>query len=297
MARIVSIATGNPAHLINNDQAARIMTRHTRRLGLKPEQFLRILRNTNIQSRYVVLDEDQVDVPMPLKERNDLYIDQCRDLGERVDREAIARAELDPSDIDSVISVSCTGYMIPAIDAYLLNRLGLATSIRRTPITELGCIAGAVGLALAWEDLQVYPDSHVLLLAVELPSLTFQRADSRPAQVISSMIFTDGAAAVVLAARSDRPSPRSSASLDADHARCLLRADTAGDRAAGPEVHPGPGYSHDRVVRAGGVASLVGHRASGQTMELASGRPGRPAAGDHWAVPLGAAPQLPGRQP
>jgi alkylresorcinol/alkylpyrone synthase len=208
MARIVSIATRNPPHLINKDQAARIMTRHTRRLGLKPEPYLRILRNTSIESRYVVLNEDQVDLPMPLKKRNDIYIEQCRDLGEQVAREAIARAGLDPADIDSVISVSCTGYMIPAIDAYLLNRLGLPANIRRTPITELGCIGGAVGLALAWEELQVYPESNVLLLAIELPSLTFQPADPRPAQLISSMIFTDGAAAVVLAARSDRPSPR-----------------------------------------------------------------------------------------
>src|SRR5207253_2313149 len=77
-----------------------------------------------------------------------------------------------------------------------------------TPITELGCVAGAVGLARAWEELHVYPDSNVLLLSVELPSLTFQPNDARAAQIISSMIFTDGAAAVVLSNRPQRPSPR-----------------------------------------------------------------------------------------
>ena len=135
---------------------------------------------------------------MSLTQRNDLYIEQCLELGERVARAAIAQAGLTPADIDSIISVSCTGYMIPAIDAYLLNRMGLSPNLRRTPITELGCVAGAVGLARAWEELQVYPDSNVLLLSVELPSLTFQRNDARAAQIISSMIFTDGAAAVVL---------------------------------------------------------------------------------------------------
>jgi alkylresorcinol/alkylpyrone synthase len=208
VVRIASIATGNPPHLIDNHQAARIMTRYTRRLGLKPEPFLRILANTRIESRYTVLGEDQVDAPMPLRQRNDLYIEQCLELGERVAREAIAAAGLTPAAIDSVISVSCTGYMIPAMDAYLLNRMGLSPNIRRTPITELGCIAGAVGLARAWEELQVYPDSNVLLLAVELPSLTFQPNDHRPTQIISTMIFTDGAAAAVLSGRSRRPSPR-----------------------------------------------------------------------------------------
>src|SRR5262249_35469455 len=96
----------------------------------------------------------------------------------------------------------------PSIDAYLLDRMGLSPNIRRTPITELGCVAGAVGLALAWEELLVYPDSNVLLLSVELPTLTFQPNDARAGQVISSMVFTDGAAAVVLSKRGRRPSPR-----------------------------------------------------------------------------------------
>jgi alkylresorcinol/alkylpyrone synthase len=208
MARILSIATANPSHRFDNDQAARVLARHTRRLGLRPEPFLRILKSIRIESRYGVLSEDQVDAPMPLKQRNDLYIQQCLELGEQVAREAVARAGLAPREIDSIISVSCTGYMIPAMDAYLFNRMGFSSNIRRTPITELGCIAGAVGLARAWEELQVYPESNILLLSVELPSLTFQPNDSRTTQILASMLFTDGAAAVVLSGRANRPSPR-----------------------------------------------------------------------------------------
>jgi alkylresorcinol/alkylpyrone synthase len=208
MARIVSIATGNPAHAIDHEQATQVMIRHARRLGLNEARFLEILANTQIESRYSVLSGDEIDAPMSLKQRNDLYIEQSLELGERVARVAIAQAGLTPADIGSIISVSCTGYMIPALDAFLLNRIGLSPNIRRTPITELGCVAGAVGLARAWEELHVYPDSNVLLLSVELPTLTFQRNDARAAQIISSMIFTDGAAAVVLSNRAQRPSPR-----------------------------------------------------------------------------------------
>jgi alkylresorcinol/alkylpyrone synthase len=211
MARIVSIATANPAHVIDREQAARVLIRHAQRLRLNEERFLEILENTQIESRYAVLGADEIDAPLSLEQRNDLYIEQSIELGERVARAAIAGAGLTPPDIDSIISVSCTGYMIPALDAYLLNRMGLSPNIRRTPITELGCVAGAVGLARAWEELQVYPDSNVLLLSVELPTLTFQPNDARAAQIISSMIFTDGAAAVVLSSRPPRPlrpSPR-----------------------------------------------------------------------------------------
>jgi alkylresorcinol/alkylpyrone synthase len=44
----------------------------------------------------------------------------------------------------------------------------------------------------------------VLLISVELPSLTFQRTDSSPANLISCALFGDGAAAVVL---TGRPAP------------------------------------------------------------------------------------------
>jgi alkylresorcinol/alkylpyrone synthase len=208
MTRIVSVATANPAHVIDREQAARIMIRHAQRLRLNEAHFLEILANTQIESRYTVLSGDELDAPLSFEQRNGLYIEQCLELGERVARSAIDQAGLSPCDIDSVISVSCTGYMIPALDAYLINRVGFSPNIRRTPITELGCVAGATGLARAWEELHVYPDANILLLSVELPTLTFQPNDARAAQIISSMIFTDGAAAVVLSNRPGRPSPR-----------------------------------------------------------------------------------------
>src|SRR5689334_12892686 len=99
MARIISIATGNPAHAIDREQAKRIMIRHARRLRLNEAHFLEILENTQIESRYTVLSADEIDAPMSLKQRNELYIQQSVELGERVARAAIAQAGLTPGDI------------------------------------------------------------------------------------------------------------------------------------------------------------------------------------------------------
>src|SRR3954466_3070799 len=109
MARIVSIATANPANLVDREHAARIMVRHAARLKLNEEHFLGILANTQIESRYTVLG-DELDAPLALTQRNDLYVEQTIELGERVAREAIAGAGLTPGEIDSVISVCWTGY-------------------------------------------------------------------------------------------------------------------------------------------------------------------------------------------
>jgi alkylresorcinol/alkylpyrone synthase len=204
MARVISTATASPPHTIGPEQAQRLMLRYIERLGLKPEPALRILRNTMVEHRHSVLTEEELlqkmsaKDPMSTKERNDRYILMALELGERVAARALRNAGLSPADIDSIITVSCTGWMLPSLDGHLINKMKFPHRTRRLPITELGCAAGAVGLARAREQLAVYPHSRVLLISVELPSLTFQPDDDRMDQVVSTMIFADGAAAVVL---------------------------------------------------------------------------------------------------
>jgi alkylresorcinol/alkylpyrone synthase len=75
------------------------------------------------------------------------------------------------------------------------------------PFTELGCAAGAMGLSRAADFIASNPGSNVLIIAVELPSLTFQRKDITQANLISSILFGDGAAAVIVTGQK-RPGPQ-----------------------------------------------------------------------------------------
>jgi alkylresorcinol/alkylpyrone synthase len=208
MARIVSISTAVPSTRLNCVETERLLRQQLQAWEQPEELYLKILKNTKVEYRHTVYGSEEVISDHPFTERNDLYIQTCIELGERCTRAALADSRLRPSDIASVISSSCTGFMIPALDAHLIERLEMSRAARRLPITELGCAAGAMGLTRAWEQLQVYPQANVLLLAVELPSLTFQPNDRRPSQVIASLIFADGAAAAVLANAGVRPSPR-----------------------------------------------------------------------------------------
>ena len=97
-----------------------------------------------------------------------------------------------------LITVSCTGYMIPSLDAYLVGDLGFRADIRRLPITELGCIGGVMALSRAREFVRAFPGTNALVVAVELSSLTFQPRDRSPANLISCALFGDGAAAALV---------------------------------------------------------------------------------------------------
>jgi alkylresorcinol/alkylpyrone synthase len=71
--------------------------------------------------------------------------------------------------------------------------------MRRVPIFGLGCVAGAAGISLAADYVRAYPDRFALLFSVELCSLTLQHDDLSVANLISTGLFGDGAAAVIVA--------------------------------------------------------------------------------------------------
>src|SRR5205085_12673188 len=83
-------------------------------------------------------------------------------------RDVAARALAGPhvaaQDTDLIITPSCTGIMIPSVDAYLVDALGLRADVRRLPITELGCVGGASALARADDFLRGFPEAHVLVV-------------------------------------------------------------------------------------------------------------------------------------
>ena len=132
----------------------------------------------------------------------------AQEVGESAILEALERAGLGTDEVDAFLFVTVTGVATPSIDARLMNRLGLAPRVKRMPIFGLGCVAGAAGIARAADYVKAYPDQVALLVSVELCSLTLQRKDLSIPNLISSGLFGDGAAAVVVVGderRSDGP--------------------------------------------------------------------------------------------
>ncbi len=130
---------------------------------------------------------------------NKVWVETAVDLGEQALDCTLKQAGLDRRQIDALYFVSVTGVASPSVDAKLVNRMGLSPQIQRNPIFGLGCVAGAAGLARAADYVRAYPDRIAALLSVELCSLTWQRDDLSVANLISSGLFGDGAAAVLVA--------------------------------------------------------------------------------------------------
>ena len=176
--------------------------------GRRLERVVRAFDHDQVQTRTSVEPIDYIFSKRSFEESNNCYIKHAVELATQVTTQCLENAGLKPTDIDYVISTSCTGIMIPSVDAVVAERLGMKSSLRRLPITEHGCAAGAVALAQAHDYLIAHPEATVLIIAVEIPSLTFQPNDKTPTNVISTALFGDGAAAVILRSTPQAGQPR-----------------------------------------------------------------------------------------
>ena len=166
------------------------------------DRFIRkvkkIFEGAAVDKRYSIMEPSEVFTATSFESKNDIYSREMIELGEKVLVKALAKANWNPQDLDYIITVSCTGIMIPSLDAYLINKLKLRQDIVRLPVTEMGCAAGISGIIYAKNFLKSNPGKKAAVIAVESPTATFQLDDFSMANVVSAAIFGDGAACVLL---------------------------------------------------------------------------------------------------
>ena len=167
----------------------------------------KIFEGAMVDKRYSIMDPIEVFTKTSFEERNDIYIREVIDLGEKVLQNALEKAKWQPTDLDYIITVSCTGIMIPSLDAYLINSLKLRQDIVRLPVTEMGCAAGISGIIYAKNFLKANPGKRAAVIAVESPTATFQLDDFSMANIVSAAIFGDGAACVLLSSNEEDEGP------------------------------------------------------------------------------------------
>jgi len=216
---VQSIALALPEHTLTNQEAEARLREVFVAQGEDPSLIQQVFQNTGIDRRYLARPPAFYLSEHGLTARNHgAYEEVARELGIAASRDALAQAGVRPDQVDLVIDTSCTGVMIPALDVYVANELGMRPDVRRMPLTEAGCAAGATALAFASEYLTARPQANVLIVSVELPSLTLQLTDGSRANLISSAIFGDGAAALVV----NRAAPRGVAIEHLAHEALLI---------------------------------------------------------------------------
>jgi alkylresorcinol/alkylpyrone synthase len=204
---ILSIGRALPPNYADQESLTAALSAFWAQQHFNPDRLAQIHRAALVAGRHLAVPLAEYAALDTFGKRNDAYIRVALEVGERAVRDGLARAGLEPGDVDHLYFVTTTGLSTPSLDGRLVNRLGLKPSVRRTPIFGLGCLGGAAGIARACDALRAWPDEVAVMLSVELCSLTLQPEDLSVPNVVATGLFGDGAAAAVLGggARARRP--------------------------------------------------------------------------------------------
>jgi alkylresorcinol/alkylpyrone synthase len=196
--KIASAASAFPKHYYSQQFLQQQLREYWGDRLPNPQVLQRLHRNVAVEGRHLAIPTEKYYDISTWGQANDIWIEVAKELGEQSLCRAFHHAGLDAQKLGALFFVSVTGIASPSIDALLINRLGLPSNIRRVPIFGLGCVAGAAGIARAADYVRAYPWQAAGLVSVELCSLTIQRDDLSMANLISSGLFADGAAAVIV---------------------------------------------------------------------------------------------------
>jgi alkylresorcinol/alkylpyrone synthase len=204
--RIAGVAGAFPRQYYRQEEIAAALKEHWAKRLENPQVIDRLLGRVGVKGRHLALPIEAYDNLTTWGKANNAWIDVAEDLAEQSLCRALTRAGLSEADVDAIFFVSVTGIASPSIDARLINRMHLRPDVKRIPIFGLGCVAGAAGIARAADYVRAYPRQVAALISVELCSLTWQRQDLSMANLISSGLFGDGSASVIVAGEDSKAS-------------------------------------------------------------------------------------------
>ncbi len=202
--KIAAVRTAFPPHW--HDQ--RSITEHLVGLyggdGPLAERIRTLHANTGIEGRYLALPLAAYAGLTDFTKANEAWLSVALDVGQRACSAALQSAGVRPEEVDVIFFSTVTGLASPSLDARLMTRLGLRPDVKRVPMFGLGCVAGAATISRAADYLRGHPTGAALVLTVELCSLTLQTGDRSVANLISTGLFGDGAAAAVVVGEQHR---------------------------------------------------------------------------------------------
>ena len=204
-ARIAGVATAVPKHRVDQETITSLAPSV---FGPSFQDFRRLLpvfANTQVRSRYFAQPVEWFLRPHTFQEANQIYQETALELAYKAAEAVMAQSRVPAEEIGMIVFASTSGIATPSLDSKLIQKLDLSRNIPRIPIWGLGCAAGVAGLARAGELALGLRGRYLLLVTVELCSLTFQLRDLSKANVVAASLFGDGAAALLIGTRGQGP--------------------------------------------------------------------------------------------
>jgi alkylresorcinol/alkylpyrone synthase len=202
LPKVLSVGEAIPPYTVYQSKAKQFVKQMFGQAYSDINRLLQVFENSEIQTRSFMKELEWYTREHSFAEKNNVYIDCSVQLGKEAIRNCLQgsflREPISYEDIDMIITISSTGLATPTIEARIMNDLPFRTDTKRLPIWGLGCAGGAAGLARAFEYCRQHQFGKVLVLTIEMCSLTFQRNDFSKSNLIGTALFADGVACALV---------------------------------------------------------------------------------------------------
>jgi alkylresorcinol/alkylpyrone synthase len=197
-SKLLSLATAVPEFTLRTEDVVREAATIFAGRHSDFERMMPVFANTGINCRYSVRPYSWFRADQGWPERTQAFVEGASALFRQASAKALAAADIEPGQIDTIVTVSSTGIATPSIEARVLHGMGFRDDVRRVPVFGLGCAGGVSGLSLAGRLARSDPGSHVLIVVIELCTLAFRPDEMTKSNIVATALFGDGAAACVV---------------------------------------------------------------------------------------------------
>lgn len=195
----------------------------------RKQGMLDLFDRGRIETRHLAMPVPWYLEPHGFADRMAVYQEVGLALCEYVAKAALEQADIDARDVDAIVFVSTTGIATPSLDARLCNLIPFRPDVKRIPVWGLGCAGGTAGLNRAADLAAARPDGHVLVIAMELCSLSFDvgkamgmttggangsrsqgatdNGEADKKTLVAASLFADGAAACIVSGDKAKAGP------------------------------------------------------------------------------------------
>jgi len=198
MPFIVAIETAFPKFKYTQKELIEALTKIWEKKVKNTKRLRSIQENVLVEKRSLSLEIEDYFGELDFTERNKRFLSTALELLEEATTKVLKSSGVQPKEISSLWSNTVTGFAIPSLEARLMNKIAFKANTKRVPILGLGCMAGVAGINRVSDYLKAYPEEAALFLSVECCSLTFQAQDISVANLVSTGLFGDGAAVVLM---------------------------------------------------------------------------------------------------
>src|ERR1700681_3098667 len=129
VATIAAAATAVPPYVLTREDVKTYMRRVFDVGERRLDAMMTVVDNAQVHTRHSIFPIEYIVEPRSLAQTSRDYQEHAVRLGQRAAEACLASARMTPPDIDMIITVSCTGFIIPSLDAYLINLMGFRLDV------------------------------------------------------------------------------------------------------------------------------------------------------------------------